>query len=254
MRYIQFFFLMALLSGCASAATNNSSVSTAGQAGVPPTAGSVTSSEPVPLPELGADVWLIEDWMKPDVVVRTDDAGAIRETIWEQDLEVVGSFDAGHTLVCDDVDLDGEVDLVDLRFGFDGTLKNTYVESRSVGGEAISETTRPVDGTSVPAEVHQICGRPSVGPQYRLTVLQWNAALDEAGFTDIAGDHAIDPVWEAGANWNGVEYWPLNLYQGEFRPESSDETVLIACELGAIEIPDNLPEDARSALMTVSGC
>ena len=222
--------------------------------GSPPIVVSETGSEPVPLPVLGSNVWLIGDWGQPDLVVRTDGAGTIVETLWEEDLEVVGSLDAGHALVCDDIDLDGEVDLVDLRFSFVGDLRNVYQESRSVDGQVISEVSRSVDGTSVPDEVHEICGQTSAGPYIRLTARQWGAALRLAGFTEIAGDHAIDPVWEAGATWAGVEYWGLNLYQGDFRPEPDEGTVLTECDLGGIEHPQDLPSDARSALFDVSGC
>ena len=49
-------------------------------------------------------------------------------------------------------------------------------------------------------------------------------------------------------------HWPLNLYQGDFRPEPRDETELLECDLGAIEIPSNLPDNARTELLEVSGC
>ncbi len=231
-----------------------STMSNPGENATPPSVKSSSASDPVPLPQLGPNHWLVQDWDGPDIVVRTDKAGIIRETVWQQDADVVGSFDAGHTLVCVDADEDGLTDLVDVRYAFEGPLRNMYRETRSIDGNVIAETIEPVDGTTVPSVLHQICSEPSTGPIVRVTAMQWAAALGQAGFTEIAGDHAIDPVWEAAAVWDGVEYWPLNLYQGEFRPEPSDEAELLACDLGAIEIPRNLPADARMALLHISGC
>jgi len=219
-----------------------------------PTTQYASASAPVPLPQLGPNHWLIQDWEHPDVIVHIDAAGSIENTLWEQDTGVINSFDSGHTVDCLDVDGDGSLDLVDVRFQFEGDLRNNYHEIRSFGGDVVSDTVRPVDGARVPDAIHEICGELTAGPFFRLTAMQWGPALTQAGFTDISGDHAIDPVWEAGAFWNGVEYWPLNLYQGDFRPEPNNQTELIECDLGGIEIPLTLPDDAQHALAEMSGC
>ncbi len=221
---------------------------------VPPAVDPTDTAEPFQLTDLGERVWLIQGWERASEIVRTDTDGVIVETLWSQDIDLVQSFLDGHTVVCDDHDGDGETDLIDVRFSFEEPLKRTLVEVWTIDGDVVNQTSRMVDGANVPSVIYEVCGQLSMGPFRRLTAMQWGAALDQAGFTDIAGDHAIDPVWEAGAKWNGTEYWPLNLFQGDVRPETADGAEVIECEIGAIMISRDLPTDARQSLISVAGC
>ncbi len=218
----------------------------------PPTT-STGGLTPVQLPELGPDVWLLAAPETPDRVVRADPTtGAITEQLWQQAPELTGHTNRGHTLVCRDIDNNGTTEMVDLYYSFDGDLYDTYHETLEHDGTTLSDTTRPIDGTTVPQEINQICGH-TTGPFIRLTALQLSALLKRAGFTDIAGDHAIDPTWAASGTWDGIEYWPLNLYQGDFRPESTTHE-LLECRIGLLEITRDLPTEARTRLIETADC
>lgn len=209
-----------------------------------------TEAVPVRLPLAGENMWWIDRHDGPGRVVEADpETGAITREIWIESM--IDSDSSGDTLICADPERPGE--LVTLSWEFRGPTKEILHQRREVDGTLIDETEAAVDGTSVPAELQLICGEPRL-PPLRVTALQLSALLDIAGFTNITGDHAIDPTWAAAATWNGTEYWPINLYQGDFRPVPDDETELLECRLGALEVTTSLPSDARSALIQNAGC
>ncbi len=206
------------------------------------------------VPRLGEGVWLIAEWPEPVRVVRADVAsGDVVEELWTQDRSVLAARYQGHSLLCRDLDSDGRLELVDVYFEFEGQLRDTYHETLVVDGATISETTRPVDGTTVPTEINEFCGHVP-GPIVRVAVMQLTALLEAAGFSSIGGDHAIDPVWEAVGTWDGVEYWPLSLYQGDFRPAVDGSTELFECEIGGLQITRELPNEALVRIVELAGC
>ena len=207
----------------------------------------------VPLPILGADVWLIGGWPAPIRVVRTAETGDISHELWVQDERFIGTVETGHRIVCRDLDGDGNVELVDLFYAFEGQLRDTYRETLIFEGSTLSDATRPVDGTSVPPEINEYCGEP-VGPFTRVAMMQLGAVLSAAGFTDIGGDHAIDPTWEGGASWQGVEFWPLSIYQGDFRPKPTSSAETVECAIGVLQVSRDLPAEARANLLRLAGC
>ncbi len=216
----------------------------------PPTTTSESQWEPVELAVLGPGFWWIADHGGPDQVVKADLAtGEVIRIVWTEPMD--GGHASGATLACREID--GTVQPVELFWSLDGPMRETYNERIELNGDVIGQRTMNVDGTSLPHEVNEVCGQPRF-PVVWVTVLQLSALLSEAGFTDIAGDHAVDPVWEANASWDGREYWPLNLFQGDFRPPARPETELLECRMGGLEITTDLPTDARSRLVDLAGC
>ncbi len=216
----------------------------------PPTTTSESSLTPVQLVALGPNVWWIADHGAPDEVVEADPVtGEVSRRIWTERPNTDPA--SGATLACRQVD--GSVQPVVLSWSFSGPMRETYNERIELNGEVISQRSIDVDGTSLPSEVNEVCGQQRF-PRVLVTPLQLSALLSEAGFTDIAGDHAIDPVLEALATWDGTKYWPLNLFQGDFRPQARPETELLECRMGGLEISVELPTDARSRLVELAGC
>jgi len=207
----------------------------------------------VQLPQLSNDAWLVGGQPDPLRVVRTDEMGNIIEELWAEDPRLAGSDREGHTLWCTDFDGDGEVDLVDVYYAFEDPLRQLYSETLIYNGETISESSRLVNGASLPVGLYEFCGEPS-GHTVRVTKMQLAAVLELAGFTNVVGDHATDPTWSAAATWNGVEYFPINLYQGQFRPDPSAATELLSCSVGALVLPLDLPAEARGQLVEIADC
>ena len=174
----------------------------------PPTTTSESQWEPVELAVSGRGFWWIADHGGPDQVVKADLAtGEVIRIVWTEPMD--GGHASGATLACREID--GTVQPVELFWSLDGPMRETYNERIELNGDVIGQRTMNVDGTSLPHEVNEVCGQPRF-PVVWVTVLQLSALLSEAGFTDIAGDHAVDPVWEANASWDGREYRPLSTY------------------------------------------
>jgi len=207
----------------------------------------------VQLPQLSNDAWLVGGQPDPLRVVRTDEVGNITEELWAEDPRLAGSDRDGHTLWCSDIDGDGEVDLVDVYYAFEDPLRQLYSETLIYDGETISESSRLISGASLPVGLYEFCGEPS-GHTVRVTKMQLTAVLELAGFTNVVGDRAIDPTWSAAATWNGAEYFPINLYQGQFRPDPSAATELLSCGVGALVLPLDLPAEARAQLVEIADC
>ncbi len=217
---------------------------------LPPTTTSRGQSEPIGLEALGPNVWWIAGYDTPDQVVEVDPVtGEILRTVWKE-VSSEGP-ESGRTLACREVS--GAVQAVELVWSIDGPMREIYNERVELNGEVIARRSIDVDGTSLPVEVNEVCGHPR-SPTVRVTALQLLAVLSRAGLTDIEGDHAIDPVWEATAWWDGIRYWPLGLFQGDFRPTVRPGTELLECRMGGLELSTDLPADARSRLVDLAGC
>ncbi len=212
-----------------------------------PVPASPTAGEPVRLPPLGDDAWWIPDVERPDEVVRTDASGSVMAVLWTQ-RSVERGF-AGSTMVCQEVD--GVVRPVDLIWSFEGPLRDTYEERREFEGRVLSERSMAVDGTNLPPEVNQVCGEGLL--RVLVTPMQLTALLTLAGFTDIEGDHAIDPTWAALATWQGVAY-PFFVSQGDFVPDPDPASELLECSIGRLRVAADLPAPARERLAGLADC
>ncbi len=207
-------------------------------------------NEPVQLEAIGDNVWWLSRFDGPGRVVEADrGSGEIIREIWVETL--TDGFLSGNTLVCDNSE--AEVQLISLYWEFRGPTNETLYLRHTLDGELLGEREVVVDGASSPEDIHRVCGAFRF-PFIRITALQLGALLNVAGFSDIGGDHAIDPVWEASGKWEGTEYWPINLYQGDFRPDPNQHTELLECRMGGLELTTDLPANARTALSRTAGC
>ncbi|NNF53104.1 MAG: hypothetical protein HKN03_01545 [Acidimicrobiales bacterium] len=87
-----------------------------------------------------------------------------------------------------------------------------------------------------------------------MTSLQLSRALMLAGFVDIEGEVALDPVVTVGASWGGIQYAPITLNQGTETIDFSTEIDALECDIGVLGVPKDLPSTARSQLAEVAGC